>query len=248
MVQSFFTFHHQKVPCSFSFFFSFLWLLCFRSGDRGKKLPPKRGRSWAAVAQGTHDDDDDDEVLLNVLRCQLTYQGQVVTNAEAWFNNSLRPRKPEGSLGTDSPGRPPPLSHSSWTMQGTQLTHWHYNSRSTINYHGHSLEEMITKKGTLRSSGICQRCPFLHPRSPVQNIDYSIHPITRNYSVNLAHKKHIKAIRKKVTNETNNQPKLNHHIVYIYAVSINMCMCVSQHRHNAAIRFTNILSSKTTVL
>ena len=29
---------------------------------------------------------DDDEVLLNVLRCQLTYQGQAETNAEAWFN------------------------------------------------------------------------------------------------------------------------------------------------------------------
>ena len=42
---------------------------------------------------------DDDEVMLNVLRCQLTYQGQVVTNAEAWFNNSLRSQKPEGSLG-----------------------------------------------------------------------------------------------------------------------------------------------------
>ena len=39
------------------------------------------------------------EVLLNVLRCQLTYYGQVVTNAEARFNKSLRPRKPEGSLG-----------------------------------------------------------------------------------------------------------------------------------------------------
>ena len=35
------------------------------------------------------------EVLLNVLRCQLTYLGQVVTNAEARFNNS----GPEGSLG-----------------------------------------------------------------------------------------------------------------------------------------------------
>ena len=44
-------------------------------------------------------DDDDDEVMLNVLRCQLTYQGQVVTSAEARFNNSSRPRKPEGSLG-----------------------------------------------------------------------------------------------------------------------------------------------------
>ena len=38
-------------------------------------------------------------VLLNVLRWQWTYLGQVVTNAEAWFNNALRPRTPEGSLG-----------------------------------------------------------------------------------------------------------------------------------------------------
>ena len=37
--------------------------------------------------------------MLNVLRCQLTYWGQVVTNAEARFSKSLRPRKPEGSLG-----------------------------------------------------------------------------------------------------------------------------------------------------
>ena len=43
--------------------------------------------------------DDDDKVMLNVLRCQLTYLGQVVTNAEARCNNSLHPRKPEGSLG-----------------------------------------------------------------------------------------------------------------------------------------------------
>ena len=42
---------------------------------------------------------DDDEVLLNVLRCQLTYYGQVVTSAEARCNKSLRPRKQEGSLG-----------------------------------------------------------------------------------------------------------------------------------------------------
>ena len=41
----------------------------------------------------------DDEVMLNVLRCQLTYLGQAVTNAEACFNIALRPRRPEGSLG-----------------------------------------------------------------------------------------------------------------------------------------------------
>ena len=47
----------------------------------------------------------DYELMLNVLRCQLTYYGQVVTNIEAWFSNSLPPRKPEGSLGqTDQDG------------------------------------------------------------------------------------------------------------------------------------------------
>ena len=43
--------------------------------------------------------DDDDEVMLNVLGCRLTYEGQAETNAEARFNIALRPRKPEGSLG-----------------------------------------------------------------------------------------------------------------------------------------------------
>ena len=38
-------------------------------------------------------------VLLNLLGCRLTHQGQAETNAEAWFNIALRPRKPEGSLG-----------------------------------------------------------------------------------------------------------------------------------------------------
>ena len=38
-------------------------------------------------------------MLLNVLIRQLTYQGQAETNAEAWFSISLRPWKPEGSLG-----------------------------------------------------------------------------------------------------------------------------------------------------
>ena len=35
----------------------------------------------------------------NVLRCWLAYYRQAVTNAEVWFNKSLRPRKAEGSLG-----------------------------------------------------------------------------------------------------------------------------------------------------
>ena len=38
-------------------------------------------------------------MLLNVLRCQLTYYRQAETNAEAWFIIALRPWKPEGLLG-----------------------------------------------------------------------------------------------------------------------------------------------------
>ena len=30
-------------------------------------------------------------MLLNVLRCWLSYQGQAETNTEAWFNIALRP-------------------------------------------------------------------------------------------------------------------------------------------------------------
>ena len=32
-------------------------------------------------------------MLLNVLGCRLTYQGQAETNAEAWFSVALHPRK-----------------------------------------------------------------------------------------------------------------------------------------------------------
>ena len=38
-------------------------------------------------------------MVLNVLSCQLTYQGQAETNVEAWFNIALGPWKPEGPLG-----------------------------------------------------------------------------------------------------------------------------------------------------
>ena len=40
------------------------------------------------------DHDDDDKVELHVLGCRLTYQGQIVTNAEARFSVALRPQKP----------------------------------------------------------------------------------------------------------------------------------------------------------
>ena len=44
--------------------------------------------------QTGHPDTERLVVLLNVLRCQMTYQGQAETNAEAWFSIALRPRKP----------------------------------------------------------------------------------------------------------------------------------------------------------
>ena len=62
--------------------------------------------------------------MLNVLRCRLTYQEQAVTNAEAWFNIALRPRKPEGSLGRTAKDwhldshTAPELCVGSWMGQG----------------------------------------------------------------------------------------------------------------------------------
>ena len=53
----------------------------------------------------------------------------IITNAEARFNKSLRPRKPEGSLGRTAQDvhldshTAPELSHSSWTL--TQLLNSH---------------------------------------------------------------------------------------------------------------------------
>ena len=40
------------------------------------------------------DDGDDDDVELHVLGCRLIYQGQTVTNADAWFTVALLPQKP----------------------------------------------------------------------------------------------------------------------------------------------------------
>ena len=64
---------------------------------RGFKSRQKQQENVIVILQGKLSNDD--ELMLNVLRCQLTYLGQVVTNAEARFSNSLCPQKPEGLLG-----------------------------------------------------------------------------------------------------------------------------------------------------
>ena len=76
------------------------------STSTSKQLPSSEWTGFQVQCCSTSTDDD--ELMLNDLRCQLTYSGQVVTNAEARFNKSLRPRKPEGSLG--------------WTAQDVQST------------------------------------------------------------------------------------------------------------------------------
>ena len=73
--------------------------LTWRLTQRLGKVTEKDGTRSLNFCEGEWCGDDDDEVMLNVLGCQMTYQGQTETNAEAWFNKSLRPRKPEGSLG-----------------------------------------------------------------------------------------------------------------------------------------------------
>ena len=51
-------------------------------------------RPTADNLQHTQNNDDDDEVELQVLGCRLTYEGQIVSNAEARFSVALRPQKP----------------------------------------------------------------------------------------------------------------------------------------------------------
>ena len=70
-----------------SFFSFFFFLSFFTRGGCASCLRACLGARFNSV------------VLLNVLGCRLTYQGQAETSAEAWFNIALRPRKPEGSLG-----------------------------------------------------------------------------------------------------------------------------------------------------
>ena len=60
-------------------------------GDGSPGRPPRLSHSSRALSAG---DDDDDEVELHVLGCRLTYEGQIVTNAEARFNVAFRPQKP----------------------------------------------------------------------------------------------------------------------------------------------------------
>ena len=71
--------------------------------------------------------------LLHVLGCRLTLiksdiYGQAETNAEAWFNIALRPRKPEGSLGRTAQDGHPTLtqllnydSYSQWSSEFSTL-------------------------------------------------------------------------------------------------------------------------------
>ena len=62
-----------------------------------KKKQEEEGRKKATTKKKQKKREKEDEgsvVLLNVLGCRLTYQGQAETSAEAWFNIALRPRKP----------------------------------------------------------------------------------------------------------------------------------------------------------
>ena len=60
--------------------------------------------------------DDDDEVMLNVLRCQLTLLGTNCDQCRSMVQYCFTFTETRRLLRTDSPGRPPRPSHSSGTM------------------------------------------------------------------------------------------------------------------------------------
>ena len=101
--------------------------------------------------------------MLNVLRCQLTYQGQVVTNAETQFNKSLRPQKPEGSLGRTAQDVHLD-SHSSWTMKPQRT------SFNTLYNWGHKTPTQ-SKRRKDRKEKIKESWPRIH----------TIHSVTQGY-------------------------------------------------------------------
>ena len=51
-----------------------------------------------------------------------------MTNAETWFNYSFTSTDTRRLVKTDSPGRPPRLSHSSWTMDAAGLLYCCFTS------------------------------------------------------------------------------------------------------------------------
>ena len=73
----------------------------------------------------TGDDDDHDEVLLNVLRFRLTdILGTRWDQCRSMVQYIFMSMEARRLVRTDSPGRPPRLSHSSWTMMQTESLGW----------------------------------------------------------------------------------------------------------------------------
>ena len=65
------------------------------------------------IRDNSDDDDDDDEVMLNVLRCQLTLLGTSCDQCRSMVQYSFTSTETRRLVRTDSPARPPRLSHSS---------------------------------------------------------------------------------------------------------------------------------------
>ena len=81
----------------------------------GEIVPPALRKALICVAE-----DDDDEVMLNVLKCQLTL-GTSCDQCRSMVQYSFTSSETRRLVRTDSPGRPPRLSHSSWTMTSVWL-------------------------------------------------------------------------------------------------------------------------------
>ena len=147
-----FVWKHQKVCCSLLQWYdvgTVVWcrtctVRFFRSLLRlSSSFPPiwvcEMKVLWKVAS--SHAEDDDDELMLNVLRCHETYWGQVVTNAEAWCNKSLRPRKPEGSL-----GRTAQDVHLDSHTAPELWPRWRFETRFFLYFVEYSVKDFITSR------------------------------------------------------------------------------------------------------
>ena len=114
---------HVKSGCSDPAHWVVVLLFCFcfhvKSGCRNPALwsfHVKFGGGDPALCKINDDDDDDDDVELNVLGCRVDILGtncdQCVRMVQCCFTSTETVRL----IRTESPGRPPRLSHSSWTL------------------------------------------------------------------------------------------------------------------------------------
>ena len=91
-----------------------------QKNDSGRLTPKNK------PSDDDDDDDDDDEAELHVLGCRLTYLGTNCDQCRSTVQYCFTSTETVRLVRTESPGRPPRLSHSSRTLTKPLWSDWYY--------------------------------------------------------------------------------------------------------------------------